>query len=115
VTAGDGFTEFAGEEIGQITLHFSDEQPVEVKLVLGENIREWKQAGWGTVNSTTDPASQEVYREGIRIIDMLTIQIPSHLLSSTLVSIVLSDVSESTCGSLSPAINVHGITILVEQ
>jgi CHAT domain-containing protein len=115
MTAGDGFTEFSGEEIGQITLHFSDEQPMEVKLILGENIREWKEAGLGTVNSTTDPASQEVYREGVRIIDMLTIEIPSHLLSSTLVSIVISDVSESTCGSLSPAINVHGITILVEQ
>ena len=115
VTAGDGFTRWDGERVGQITLTFTDAEPVTVDLVLGQNLREWHPAD--NVVSTA-PDITEVWTGPIAgfpnltgHLDMLTIDVPDDHATATLIRIDFVDLSVETVGSLDPAITIAGLAV----
>ncbi len=115
ITAGDAFTRWAGERVGQIVLTFDGADPVTVDLVLGENLREWHPAD--NVVSTA-PGVTEVWTGPIAgfpnltgHLDLLTIAVPADRATATLTRIDFIDLSADTVGSRDPAITVAGLAI----
>ncbi len=115
VTAGDGFTRWAGKRVGQIVLTFEGAEPVVVDLVLGENLREWHAAD--NVVSTA-PGITEVWSGPIAgfpnlqgHLDLLTIDVPPDRAAATLTRIDIVDLSTETVASRDPALTVSGLTI----
>lgn len=119
ITGGDLWSQYAGSRIGRITMRFASGETYGVDLIAGENIREWKQ-GEGVVSSTTAPSVAEVWRDTDTngptpaIIDMLAIDVPPARFADRLVGVELADDSSTTLGSLDPAINLLGVTVLGE-
>lgn len=116
ITGGDLFTKFHGRNIGEVRLHFDTGRMFTQTLVAGEHIREWKLLDQVTVASTTSPNVQEVWRTesrrgGLGIIDMLTIDVRD-VAVGRLVRIDVVDLSQEMVGSLDPAINLIGVTVL---
>ncbi|MFA5867874.1 MAG: zinc ribbon domain-containing protein [Actinomycetota bacterium] len=113
LTAGYGYTQFSGRQIGTIDFSFTDGSTRSTALVLGYNIREWwiTNSGVVTTTSSSDIHGVSTYAApggGTGTIDMLTINIQS---ASTLTSMSVRDISASTCGSGDPIIKLHGITV----
>ncbi len=116
ITGGDLFTKFEGKQIGLVRLHFAGGRSFTQPLVAGEHIREWKLLDPVTVASTTSRSVQEVWRTNSRhggtgIIDMLTVDV-SDVAAESLIGIEVVDMSQETVGSLDPAINLVGVTVL---
>ncbi len=115
VTAGDGFTRWAGKRVGQIVLTFDGADPIVVDLVLGENLREWHAAD--NVVSTA-PGITEVWSGPIAgfpnlngHLDLLTIEVPADRAAATLTRIDIVDLSTETVDSRDPALTVSGLTV----
>jgi len=121
ITGGNLFVEYLNKQIGAIHLRFEGNQWITFPLIAGQNIREWKILHDNTVHTTTDPTLRQVWscrsKHGaelgaIGIIDMLTLEIPERLRSSRLQQIIVEDTSVETCGSMDPAINLLGVTVV---
>lgn len=117
LTGGDLFSQYMDQRIGVVRLRFASGATQEVSLTGGYNLREWKILDQATVATTTDPNVREVWRTasrdgGFGIIDMLTIDIASDNRSSTLVSVDVVDTSTQDVGSLDPAINLIGLSVI---
>ncbi|MBL8096754.1 MAG: hypothetical protein JNL73_21440, partial [Anaerolineales bacterium] len=115
ITAGDAFTRWQGERVGQIVLTFAGAEPVAVDLVLGENLREWHPAD--NVVSTA-PGVSEVWTGPITgfpnltaHLDLLTIAVPADRAAARLTRIDFVDLSAETVGSRDPALTVAGLAI----
>ncbi len=114
ITAGDGYAEFANCALGNIDLIFEDGARVKTDLVLGQNIREWNGQEGKTVNTVIDPRTVQVWRSDKRVIDLITVEVPTGQQAKTLVAISFEDTSLENCKSISPGFNVLGVTLLGE-
>ena len=117
ITGGNLYARFMNQQVGVVRLEFENGQQQTFPLIAGRNIREWKLLDNSTVATVTSGDSQEVWRRsskhgGNGIIDMLTLHISSQNQASTLRRIVISDTSIQTAGSLDPALNLVGVTVL---
>ena len=117
LTGGDLYSEYLNRRLGSVRLRFASGATQDEQLVAGYNLREWKLRDQTTVATTTAPNVREVWRTpsddgGTGIIDMLTIEIASDEQSSTLVSVEVVDTSVQDTGSLDPAINLIGLTVV---
>ena len=116
LTGGDLYNRFAGQTVGRVRLVFADGRVHAVDLVAGQNLREWKLLG-DVVAQSASPALAEVWRggnrydEGVSIIDMLTLAVPTDLQSNRLTRVEVIDLSIETVGDLDPAVNVLGATV----
>jgi serine/threonine-protein kinase len=115
LTAGNGFQQWEGEEIGRITAEFAAGEPITFALVLGENVREWH-AGENVV----DEASQtsEVWQgpiaghpELMGWLDLLTLELPPEACEDVLTAIEIEDTSRITVGNADPALNIAGVSV----
>ncbi len=90
-------TRSAGEYIGQILLNYDSGNQSAVALYVGGNIRDWVATSNGTINTTTAPYVEEVYRGdpapghgwflGTAVYDMMTLDVdPTRVLSSVRLS-----------------------------
>ena len=61
ITGGNLYSEFMGDHIGTIDLEFQDGKRQSIKLIAGDNIREWKLLDSKTVFTVTSNDSQEVW------------------------------------------------------
>ena len=115
--AGWGMREFAGKEIGAVTLGFSDGRRIRAPLTLGFNIQDWSRSKSEAVNTATSPTLREAWRgtapDGTTVggMDMLTIEIPSEYRPVTLTSIQIADTSVATAGSQNPCIHLLAVTV----
>jgi hypothetical protein len=118
--AGGGFQEHAGKTLGKIKLYFtgnSGEEQVELPLVLGYNIRDWRPSQPDLfVGTSSSLQLQEVWQgvneEGERgHIDMLSIAIPMQFQHLTLKTIDILDTSSTTAGSKDPCLLIVAVTI----
>ena len=118
ITGGNTRLNFAGQKIGEVQLSFASGEYLTVALIPGKTIREWKTFGDHNVTIASDPAIQEVWRgknthdDSSGIIDMLTVAVPLEYQMDTLTSIEIFDVSVQSVGSMNPAINLLGLTVL---
>jgi hypothetical protein len=107
-----GFTtDHNKEEIGNIKLIFSDgTQTKPNTLILGWNIREWRisaaQENIPIVTVTTNDSVQEVYKDAIGVVDLLTIEVGSEFAYKELVGIIIEDTSDPN-----PCLLISGITV----
>lgn len=116
---GNTWIAFNGRKMGEVIAEFSDGSSFVTDLVVGNNIREWLHGNpyfGGTVNTTTDPNTQEVYRTynnpyfgnpGPAVIDMTTIHLPQNFIGKTLTKITLADIIPTR----DPHLNWYGLTI----
>lgn len=117
ITGGNIFSEFLGKQIGAVKFYFAQGEPYSIPLIAGQNIREWKLLDEVTVSTTSSSEVKEVWRsksthEGTGVIDLLTIDLPDRYQSDYLVAIEVVDSSTDTVGSMDPAINLIGATVL---
>jgi hypothetical protein len=117
ITGGNTFARFYGQVIGKVRLSFAQGEPYEIELVAGQNIREWKLLDEQTVSSISSDQAMEVWRTeanfgGVGVIDMLTIDLPAEYRSDHLFVIKVLDTSVETVGSMDPAINLIGSTVV---
>lgn len=117
ITGGNLYSRFMGQRIGIVRLEFENGQQQSFPLVAGDNIREWKLLDNQTVSSVSSSDSQEVWRSastqgGNGIIDKLTLRVTPQNQASLLRRIIVSDMSSETAGSLDPALNLVGVTVL---
>ena len=120
LTGGNTRRSCLGDAVGLVALVFDNGQSIQVQVIPGWNLREWKIYGEQDVTWTEDANTQQVWSGGNRhdsglgVIDMVTIAIPEYLARRVLTTIEIADHSAETAGSLDPAINVIGITVLDE-
>lgn len=118
ITGGNTRRTFEGQQIGEVRLRFASGNIFTVALIPGKTIREWKTYGDHNVTTLADPAMQEVWRGGNThddsngIIDMFTIALPAAYQTDTLTGIEIFDRSAQWVGSMNPAINLIGVTVL---
>lgn len=117
--SGNTWVAFNGRKMGEVIAEFSDGSSFVIDLVVGNNIREWLHGNpyfGGTVNTTTDPNTQEVYRTynnpyfgnpGPAVIDMTTIRLPQNFTGKTLTKITLVDIIPTR----DPHLSWYGLTI----
>lgn len=101
-------------ELGSITLDFADGDLFETKLIIGQNIREWSPHPETSVNTVTDPGSQEVYKETFgyqNIIDMLSFNVPANYQNKILTGVRVTDSYNNVPGYDNPVILWSGLTI----
>ena len=120
ITGGNLFVEYLNKQTGVVYLGFEGNQWIPFPLTAGQNIREWKILHDDTIHTATSPDSQQVWscgskHGGVGVIDMLTLEIPGGLQSGRLLQIIIEDTSVETCGSLDPAINLLGVTVVGVQ
>lgn len=120
IQAGWGMQQFAGKEIGAISLTFSDGtngRTIRVPLIIGGNIRDWARHNPAAVTSATSPTLREAWSgtapDGVTIggIDMLTIEIPTEYRHSTLTNIEIADTSIAEVASENPCIHLLALTV----
>ncbi len=117
----DTWTAFDRAQLGTVGIGFDDGTWLETPLVIGENVREWRQGG-GTVNTATDAALEEVDRtttsDGAApaVTDLLTIPLPSDVWGKTLTSVTVTDTLLEDNGRTNgvPGILWSGITVTHE-
>ncbi|MBN1976780.1 MAG: PD40 domain-containing protein [Anaerolineae bacterium] len=115
LNTGNGFTEFAGQAIGQVVAYCDDTPTIVTDLRLGQEVREWHTAD--NVVSTATQARQ--VWSGLIIstpsemgyIDMLSLDLPAECQTGTLTAIEIVDTSADTVGSPDPALNLFGVTV----
>ena len=120
IQAGGGFQEHAGKTLGKVQFYFqgdSGEQQLELPLVLGYNIRDWRPSQPDIfVGTATSLQLQEIWQdstdEGERgHIDMLSIVIPPQFHTLTLSQIDILDTSTTTAASKDPCLFLLAVTI----
>ena len=115
--AGWATQQFAGKELGAVSLSFSDGEHIEIPLIVGFNIRDWARNKPEAVSTATSPTLREAWQgtapDGTTIggMDVLTIEIPSEYRRSTLASIQIADTSSMTAGSQNPCIHLLAVTV----
>ena len=119
ITGGNLFTRYLNKQVGVVLLGFEGNQWISSPLIAGQNIREWKFLHDNTIHVATSPNLQQVWscsskHGGIGVIEMLTLEVPRELRSSRLQQIIVEDTSVETCGSMDPAINLLGVTVVSE-
>lgn len=116
IQAGWGMQEFAGKELGAVSLGFSSGKQ-RVPLIMGVNIRDWSRNKSEAVSTATSPTLREAWRgtapDGTTIggMDMLTVGISSEYRQATLTSMQIADTSTTTAGSQDPCIHLLAITV----
>jgi hypothetical protein len=115
---GNGYTTFAGREVGSVTLRFAGGASSRTSLVAGQTLREWCLSAPGVITRTTDPATREAYREtseggscAAAILDVVTVEIPAAHRDDTLTQIVVRDESRQAFGSEDPQIGLFGVAV----
>ena len=111
-----GFTaEAEPDQLGFITLIFSDGTTYQYELILNKNIREW---GIPVEDALSSPDLQEAYRGPNRfgdqsVIDLLTITVPDNLRGpdKILTDIALVDTSQTIYQSPNPCIFISGLSV----
>lgn len=105
---------YNNQKTGEIKLEFSDSSIYTKDIIVGVNIREWREGNdiIPTVNWVTDPNYQEVFR-GMpthlappAVMDMLTLDLPTNFVGKTLIKVSVAD---TTFGD--PGIIWMGLTI----
>lgn len=105
---------YNNQKTGEIKLEFSDSSVYAKDIIVGGNIREWREGNdiIPTVNWVTDPASQEIFR-GMpthlappAVMDMLTLDLPTNFAGKTLTKVTIAD---TTFGD--PGIIWMGLTV----
>jgi hypothetical protein len=115
---GWGYKQYQGKQIGSVSLRFADGSTSEVRLVLGDNIRDWARNNPLAVSTATSPMLRQGYPGTVTQpggiiggIDILTIDIPQEERGGTLTGITLDDTTQATTGSLDPAIHLLAVTV----
>jgi len=114
-----------GMEVGRIRLVFDSGRTVEQPLLAGVSIRE----GWAPMNATTQPSDakwKNVWSEAqvrgndvaLGYLDLLSLDVPSELLSSTLTAIEFVDNGTTSPnihgqGVIDPSISIVAVTVRV--
>jgi hypothetical protein len=120
LTGGNTRRAYADQVVGQLVLMFEDSSPVYVDLIPGWNLREWKMYGDHNVTWIEDAHTEQVWSganrhdSGLGVIDMITVPLAENLSDGRLLAIEIVDLSVEIVGSLDPAINVLGISVLGE-
>jgi uncharacterized protein YraI len=120
LTGGNMYDRYQGQTVGQVRLDFASGASRTLDLVVGANIREWKQ-GSGVVTATTGQDLVEVWTgankfdSSTAVIDRLKVEVPAPLRNDRLTGVQIVDTSAETAGGLDPAINVLGVTVLAGQ
>ena len=120
LTGGNARRTYADQVVGQLVLMFENNPPVYVDLILGWNLREWKVYGEHNVTWIKDAHTRQVWSganrhdSGLGVIDMITVPLAENLSDGRLLAIEIFDLSAETVGSLDPAINIIGISVLGE-
>lgn len=118
LTGGNTRAHFADAPIGAVVLHFASGARHTTVIVPGWNLREWKVYGDHNVTATQAPSVQQVWTSanrfdsGAGVIDMLTIDLPPERQDDLLERIEVRDESVNAAGSMDPAINLLGVTVL---
>jgi hypothetical protein len=118
LTGGNTRARFADVAIGAVVLHFASGARHTSEIVPGWNLREWKVYGDHNVTTTQAPSIQQVWTSanrfdsGAGVIDMLTIDLPPERQDDLLERIEVRDESVNAAGSMDPAINLLGVTVL---
>jgi hypothetical protein len=112
--AGWGSIEYRDIQIGNIKLNFSDGSIIDTSLSLGYNIRDWSrddpQAVTTVFSTDLQPAWEGTAPDGrLGGMDILTIRIPEK--KDSLTNIEISDVSQTTAGSMNPCIHIMAVTV----
>lgn len=115
IQAGNAFTRYEGNQIGLITLEFSDGHKEETRLILGYNIRDW---AWGNNRAVTTTSSTNIEAawEGKSSqgesggMDVLSIPVESEQLGALLIKITLADLSRSNNDDINPCIHLLALT-----
>ena len=124
IQAGGGFQEHAGKTLGKIKIYFAGEsgdEELELPLVLGYNIRDWRPSQpdiyVGTFSSLQlQEIWQDATEEGERgHIDLLTVDIPLQYRSLLLSRIKLIDSSITTANSKDPCLFILALTVQNEE
>jgi hypothetical protein len=119
LNTGNGFAQFEGRAIGQITAHCDGTPTLVTSLHLGRDVREWHLAH--NVIYTTERARQvwtgalAEYPHLTGHIDLLSLDLPEACRSGRLIAIEIIDTSVETVGSLDPALNLFGVTVEYQQ
>lgn len=118
IQAGWAYAEFKDKQIAILSLRFANGSVREVPLVLGENIRDWSRDDSSAVGTVTSPMVREAWQgtapppDGRRGgIDLLTIDLSPEETGSTLVGITIDDTTETTAGSVNPAVHLLALTV----
>lgn len=120
LTGGNTRRIYNNQVIGQIVLRFDNNLSAQVDLAPGWNLREWKIYGDHNVTWIEDMHTEQVWcganrhDNGLGVIDMLTVPVPEDLSDRRLTAVEIVDRSAETVGSLDPAINIIGISVLGE-
>lgn len=114
--AGWGLTKYNGKQIGNVHMGFSDGNTLDIPLTLGFNIRDWAWENPAAVHtassSTLQPAWKGYAPDGTPGgMDILTIIVPNNQSQSTLTSVRISDLSQSTTGDVNPCIHLVALTV----
>lgn len=81
INSGNSKTIYAGRSIGKISLVFKEAPPIDVELILGDNVREWCPGNSGDyVRETTNPQTASVWtgmnKDGVNaVMDCLSIAV----------------------------------------
>jgi len=102
------WSNYNNQKVGDIKLEFSDGSVFTKDLIIGVNIREWREGDdiSPTVNWVTDSSSTEVFRGNPThlappaVMDMLTIDLPINFVGKTLTKVAILDISASDPGIL---------------
>jgi hypothetical protein len=120
LTGGNTRRTYANQVVGRVVLMFDNNLSVRVDLIPGRNLREWKIYGEHNVTWIEDVYAGQVWSganrhdNGLGVIDMLTVPVPEDLSDRRLAAVEIVDRSAETVGSLDPAINIIGISVLGE-
>jgi hypothetical protein len=118
LTGGNTRARFADVPIGAVVLHFASGARHTTEIVPGWNLREWKVYGDHNVTTTQASSIQQVWSSanrfdsGVGVIDMLTIDLPPERQDDVLARIEVRDESVNVAGSMDPALNLLGVTVL---
>lgn len=120
LTGGNTRRAYAEQVVGQLVLMFDNYPPMYVDLIPGWNLREWKVYGEHNVTWIEDTHARQVWSganhhdSGLGVIDMITVPLAENLSDGRLLAIEIVDRSADIVGSLDPAINIIGISVLGE-
>jgi hypothetical protein len=119
LNTGNGFAQFEGQAIGQVTVRCGGTSIIVTELRLGQDVREWHLAH--NVVYTAD-RTQQVWTGALAEyphltghIDMLILDLTESCRNGRLTSLEIADTSAGIVGSLDPALNLFGITIEYRQ
>lgn len=118
INSGNTTNSCLSKTIGELSFNFVDSPPLNVKLILGKNIREWLIGTPGdVVREASDPNLTKVWqgvnKEGIyAVIDCLKIEAPKSLKGNELQEIVFIHNNLETYGvPLNPQYFISGISL----